>query len=131
SCPDWAEMCKHVAAVLYGVGARLDEQPELLFILRKVAAKDLVARAGAGLPLAKKAPAAGKMLDQSKLAEVFGIEMADEVVPDLRAKAAIAQKKTSVKKKAPPRKKKAVKRKAATGAPKRVATAPKRKRKSG
>jgi uncharacterized Zn finger protein len=25
SCPDWASMCKHVAAVLYGVGARLDQ----------------------------------------------------------------------------------------------------------
>ena len=130
SCPDWAAMCKHVAAVLYGVGARLDEQPELLFTLRKVDAKDLVARAGAGLPLARKAPAAGKILDQSKLAEVFGIEMADAVVPDVRAKAARA-KKTPAKKKAPARKKKAVKRKAATGAPKRVAPAPKRKRKSG
>ena len=31
TCPDWAAMCKHVAAVLYGVGARLDDQPELLF----------------------------------------------------------------------------------------------------
>ena len=131
SCPDWAAMCKHVAAVLYGVGARLDQQPELLFTLRRVDAKDLVARAGAGLPLAKKAPAAGKILDQSKLAEVFGIEMADAIVPDLRAKAAAAKKKTPVKKKAPARKKKAVKRKAATGAPKRVATALKRKRRPG
>ena len=36
SCPDWAVMCKHVAAVLYGVGARLDSKPELLFTLRGV-----------------------------------------------------------------------------------------------
>ncbi|MCK7502579.1 MAG: SWIM zinc finger family protein [Comamonadaceae bacterium] len=50
SCPDWASMCKHVAAVLYGVGARLDEQPELIFRLRRVDAKDLVSQAGAGLP---------------------------------------------------------------------------------
>ncbi len=121
SCPDWAAMCKHVAAVLYGVGARLDQQPELLFTLRRVDAKDLVARAGAGLPLAKKAPAPGKMLDQSKLAEVFGIEMADAVGPELRAKAALA------KKKAPARKKKVARRKAATGALKRVVSAPKRK----
>jgi uncharacterized Zn finger protein len=34
SCPDWAVMCKHVAAVLYGVGARLDDKPDLLFLLR-------------------------------------------------------------------------------------------------
>lgn len=127
SCPDWAAMCKHVAAVLYGVGARLDQEPELLFTLRRVDAKDLVARAGAGLPLAKKAPAAGKMLDESKLAEIFGIEMADAVAPDLRAKAAPAKKKVPVKKSAPARKKKAAKRKAATGAPKRVAAAPRRK----
>src|SRR5438445_4235637 len=33
SCPAWAEMCKHVATVLYGIGARLDQQPELLFRL--------------------------------------------------------------------------------------------------
>ena len=132
SCPDWAAMCKHVAAVLYGVGARLDEQPELLFTLRKVDAKDLVARAGAGLPLAKKAPAAGKMLDQSKLAEVFGIEMADAPAPEPRAKAAPTTKKTPGRKtpakNAPVRKKKTLKRKAAAGAPKRVAVATKQKR---
>ena len=36
SCPDWALMCKHVAAALYGVGARLDEQPLLFFELRGI-----------------------------------------------------------------------------------------------
>ena len=76
SCPDWASMCKHVAAVLYGVGTRLDEAPELLFTLRKVKAQDLVARASAGLPVAKQAPAAGRVLEDAALAEVFGIEMA-------------------------------------------------------
>ena len=40
SCPDWASMCKHVAAVLYGIGARLDEKPDLLFTLRKVNHED-------------------------------------------------------------------------------------------
>ncbi len=48
SCPDWADMCKHVAAVLYGVGARLDEQPQLLFVLRGVDENELIAGAGAG-----------------------------------------------------------------------------------
>ena len=99
--------------------------------MRKVDAKDLVARADAGLPLAQKAPAAGKMHDESKLAEVFGIEMADAAVPDLRAKAVHANKKTSAKKQAPkkktPAKKKALKRKAVTAAPKRAASASKRK----
>jgi len=41
SCPDWAKMCKHVAAVLYGVGNRLDENPELFFILRGCNLEDL------------------------------------------------------------------------------------------
>jgi uncharacterized Zn finger protein len=80
SCPDWAEMCKHVAAVLYGVGARLDTQPELLFTLRKVDATDLVARAGDGLRLPSKGPAAGRVLEDSKLSEMFGIEIADAEV---------------------------------------------------
>ena len=75
SCPDWATMCKHVAAVLYGVGARLDQQPELLFSLRRVHAKDLVAQAGAGLKKTAKTPTAGKVLDDALLADVFGIEM--------------------------------------------------------
>ena len=82
SCPDWATMCKHVAAVLYGIGARLDEQPELLFRLRKVNEKELIARAGAGLPLTKKGPAAGKVLDGSDLAEVFGLEMGQGAQPE-------------------------------------------------
>jgi uncharacterized Zn finger protein len=80
SCPDWAAMCKHVAAVLYGVGARLDSQPELLFTLRKVDATHLVARAGDGLPLPSKGPTAGRVLEDSKLSEMFGIEMADAEV---------------------------------------------------
>jgi len=77
SCPDWASMCKHVAAVLYGIGARLDERPELLFKLREVDEKELIARAGTGLPLAKKAPAAAKVLAGSDLSEIFGLEMAE------------------------------------------------------
>ena len=40
SCPDWATMCKHVAAALYGVGHRLDHQPDLLFVLRDVDAAE-------------------------------------------------------------------------------------------
>ena len=76
SCPDWASMCKHVAAVLYGIGARLDQEPELLFKLRKVDEKDLIAKAGSGLPLTKTGPAADKVLSADRLAELFGLEMA-------------------------------------------------------
>jgi len=81
TCPDWADMCKHVAAVLYGVGARLDRSPELLFTLRKVEAAELLARAGEDLTLAKKAPAAKRLLDRAKIGEVFGIEMAGAAAP--------------------------------------------------
>ena len=70
-------MCKHVAAVLYGVGARLDSQPELLFALRGVDPKDLVARAGTGLRRSRQSPTSGMVLDDAHLADVFGIEMAD------------------------------------------------------
>ncbi|MGH7117512.1 MAG: hypothetical protein ACREFP_00710, partial [Acetobacteraceae bacterium] len=62
---------------LYGIGARLDTQPELLFTLRKVDATDLVARAADGLPLPSKGPVTGRVLEDSKLSELFGIEMAD------------------------------------------------------
>jgi uncharacterized Zn finger protein len=74
SCPDSAAMCKHVAATLYGIGARLDAEPELLFVLRKVDAKELIARAGeSGAPV-QKLPGADRILDSSKLAAVFGID---------------------------------------------------------
>lgn len=76
SCPDWASMCKHVAAVFYGIGARLDQKPELLFELRKVDHMALVATAGADLTLGGKGPAAGRVLADPGLAEIFGIEFA-------------------------------------------------------
>jgi len=81
SCPDWASMCKHVAAVLYGIGARLDEKPDLLFTLRRVDHQDLIARAGTGLAQTGKGPKAGKVLDESDLSEMFGIEMAKVAKP--------------------------------------------------
>ena len=76
SCPDGAYMCKHVAAALYGVGARLDQQPELLFTLRRVDAQELVAQASSGLPLGRKGTGKAKVLDDASLAGVFGLDMA-------------------------------------------------------
>jgi uncharacterized Zn finger protein len=73
SCPDWAGMCKHVAAVMYGVGARLDHQPELLFRLREVDHLELIESA---VPTAGAKSATGKTLVESELADVFGIEFA-------------------------------------------------------
>ena len=76
SYPDWADMCKHVAAVLYGVGARLDEKPEMLFLLRGVDHAELVG-ADAARAVVTKAPAEkGRILDAAGLSDVFGIELA-------------------------------------------------------
>jgi uncharacterized Zn finger protein len=70
-------MCKHVAAVLYGIGARLDRQPELLFRLHKVDEKELIAKAGNELPLSNKGPAAAKVLSGGEdLSALFGLDMA-------------------------------------------------------
>lgn len=99
SCPDWASMCKHVAAVFYGVGARLDKQPELLFALRKVDAQELVARAATGLPAPKRAPRGGKVLDDSAVTGIFGIEMAALPEPAKLAKKPIAKKTAAAAKK--------------------------------
>jgi uncharacterized Zn finger protein len=87
SCPDWAAMCKHVAAVLYGVGSRLDQQPDLIFALRGVDPADLVKQAGAGRPPSNRRTGAGKVLDEASLADVFGIELA-EFSPPKRSGAA-------------------------------------------
>ena len=82
SCPDWAGMCKHVAAVMYGVGARLDDKPELLFLLRKVDHLELIAGAVDGAPVAGAGKSRGKKtIAAGDLADVFGIEMADAETP--------------------------------------------------
>jgi uncharacterized Zn finger protein len=82
SCPDWADMCKHVAAALYGVGARLDEKPQLLFVLRGVDENELLANAGQDLALATAAPGAAGLLDDSDVAALFGLEMAGPATSD-------------------------------------------------
>jgi uncharacterized Zn finger protein len=86
SCPDGAYMCKHVAAVLYGIGARLDQQPELLFRLREVDEKELIAGAGAELPLTKNAPPSARILVDDDLGAMFGLDMAVELPPRLKTR---------------------------------------------
>lgn len=77
SCPDWAEMCKHVAAALYGVGARLDEKPELLFLLRHVSHQELVSDSSAVTALTgAKTGADHATLSTAEISEVFGIDIA-------------------------------------------------------
>jgi uncharacterized Zn finger protein len=75
SCPDWAGMCKHLAAVLYGVGARLDAQPEIFFTLRQVDQTELITKAGAEALAGKAAKKGKKVIERTKLSSIFGIDL--------------------------------------------------------
>jgi uncharacterized Zn finger protein len=93
SCPDWAGMCKHVAAVLYGIGARFDQQPELLFLLHQVNEQELIAKVGRELPLAKQGPAASKILAHEDLSDMFGLDMAQSTETEASVAPASARRK--------------------------------------
>ncbi len=78
SCPDWAYMCKHVAATLYGIGTRLDEDPSLFFILRKLKMEDLITQAvrDKSAKLLKQAEKkTSRVIDDADIGDVFGIEL--------------------------------------------------------
>ncbi len=74
SCPDWATMCKHVAASLYGVGARLDHRPELLFALRGVDPSEMV-EAAVERPRPSGRARKGRVLASDELSSVFGVDI--------------------------------------------------------
>lgn len=77
SCPDWASMCKHVAAVLYGIGARLDDNPEMFFSLRDVNIEDLISKAIQGKTkamLAKSELKSRRILEDGDITSLFGVE---------------------------------------------------------
>lgn len=81
NCPDWATMCKHVAATLYGIGARLDEEPSLFFTLRRVAIDDLVGQAVQAKTdsiLAGSKKKGSRVISDDNLGELFGIVMDDD-----------------------------------------------------
>lgn len=98
SCPDSAGLCKHLAAVLYGVGARLDSQPELLFTLRKVNHLDLVPTAGSVDALTRSGDSDRKTINTTDIADVFGVEMdvADQAAAPARAIAKPGKLKTGI-----------------------------------
>lgn len=94
SCPDIARLCKHVAAVMYGVGARLDSQPELLFLLRHVDQAELITGAAE-----LDTPGRGtqrKTLDAEDLGDVFGIDIAPAAQPAPKKKQAAPRKPARV-----------------------------------
>ena len=78
TCPDWAVMCKHVAAVLYGVGARLDEKPELLFLLRGVDHEELISAEAGIAAVSNVSQLDGHLrIAESDLSHLFGIDMTE------------------------------------------------------
>jgi uncharacterized Zn finger protein len=78
SCPDWADLCKHVAASLYGVGAKFDQNPALLFLLRGVDPADLISKASAAEAVRQTAAKADgvPVMSETEAADVFGIDLA-------------------------------------------------------
>jgi uncharacterized Zn finger protein len=94
SCPDDADMCKHVAAALYGVGARLDLKPEELFLLRNADYAELISHAGKITLVKKKATNA---FANSDLSALFGIDI-DDVDQENSKKVKPRTAKPSVKK---------------------------------
>lgn len=126
SCPDWASMCKHVAAVLYGVGARLDAAPDLLFRLRAVDPTALLVTASVGRT-ASSTRGRDRVLPSSAIGSVFGIELDDAepapasatpgATPAIRPKRAA---KAAVEPRAKPRPVPAVARKQARAEPERA-----------
>lgn len=93
SCPDWADLCKHTTAVLYGVGHRLDSQPNLLFVLRGVDPDELVSTDFAIPEPTSVTPS----IAEDQLASIFGIEMDDSVTssPPPPQKPRITRQKSS------------------------------------
>ncbi|MDR2461419.1 MAG: SWIM zinc finger family protein, partial [Deltaproteobacteria bacterium] len=83
SCPDFADLCKHVAAVFYGIGNRLDTSPELIFHLRQVDPLELLTVKADDLSLAKDNQA--ESIDESQLSDIFGIVLDLDLNPDVDA----------------------------------------------
>lgn len=104
SCPDWASMCKHVAATLYGIGTRLDEDPGLFFVLRKVKMDDLISQAvqeHSKKLLSQAQRKTGRVIEDADLADVFGIDLEDGATgekPKRRLKKAKTKKKQTQRK---------------------------------
>jgi uncharacterized Zn finger protein len=118
SCPDGAYMCKHVAAVLYGVGNRLDKFPELFFTLRSLDMGELISSASA--------QSAGITADQSDildddLADIFGIEMETTPTAPVKSTSRKAAAKKVAKKAAKKATKKAAKKAAKKGSARKPA----------
>jgi uncharacterized Zn finger protein len=103
SCPDYAGMCKHLAAVMYGIGNRLDASPELLFVLRAVDHGELIQQAIPAAPVQTGRGAPTIATDE--LGAIFDIELGDAppekvtaTAPDRRATKKAAKPERRAKK---------------------------------
>jgi uncharacterized Zn finger protein len=83
NCPDWANVCKHVAAVLYGVAVKFDSDPALFFRLRGVDPMEIIS-AGAQTALGG-APSGGLELEDADLSALFGIDLAEPSTAEVLA----------------------------------------------
>lgn len=102
SCPDYAGLCKHLAAVLYGIGARLDSRPELLFKLCGVDHNELISAVDPAIVFgsAAKGSSRRRTLDSSALGDVFGIDLETDrppSIPEVKPKRADQAKKVAKK----------------------------------
>lgn len=114
SCPDWASMCKHVAAALYGIGARLDEEPALFFTLRAINMDDLITQTvttAAQTLLDKAGRQSQNILQDVDLGDVFGIQL-DEIVTPRQATPVATPSRPALPKPAPAARKTAARQRA-------------------
>lgn len=76
SCPDYAYMCKHVAAVLYGIGTRFDEDPVLFFTLRGIDVEKLLKKSveeKMKSMLKNSDKKTGRVLEDVDVGKLFGV----------------------------------------------------------
>ena len=73
TCPDWADLCKHSAAVLYAIGLEFDREPELFFTLRGVDHHELVTVSGSSLSQANSADVT--VIPDDQIAGIFDIDI--------------------------------------------------------
>lgn len=96
NCPDWAVMCKHVAAAMYGVGNRLDLQPELLFTLRGVDHNQLIS---VDSQISVASDSSSQKLQSNDVADIFDIDIElDEPVKKTKKTSTKTSTKKSIKK---------------------------------
>lgn len=104
SCPDYAGMCKHIAAVLYGIGNRLDEEPQLLFSLRGIDHAELIIEALPG-PADFQGKDAQGTIAADDLSAIFGVDIDMPAEPPAASKSepVISKQGKTVTPKAAPR----------------------------